>query len=84
MKLHGQVHCILERIARWFHCVNPTWVVLFERVTHSQLNLALGRQEMARNHRVAVTPSDFRGRALVGAAPIKVKVNYSRTVSSGS
>jgi PPOX class probable F420-dependent enzyme len=47
----------------------PTWVVPFREGYAFTTELGSWKtKRLARNHRVAVTPSDFRGRALVGAA----------------
>jgi len=46
----------------------PTWVVPFREGYAFTTELGSWKtKRLARDHRVAVTPSDFRGRALVGA-----------------
>jgi len=76
MKLHGPSTLHLERIGEMVPLFNPTWVVPFREGYAFTTELGSWKtKRLARNHRVAVTPSDFRGRALVEPPPIKVKMN---------
>jgi hypothetical protein len=80
MKLHGPSTLHLERIGEMVPlCQPPRGSSLFERVTHSQLNLALGRpRDWLATTESLLRPVTFVVAHWLEPPPIKVKMNYSR------